>query len=104
MHRILAAFMAIAALLVLSLYWLWQIATGRPALDMWSFSLRAFVTMGVTYVLGWFVGRLGVSVISEAWQEALARRRDRAMAKAIAAEESGLGGEASGEAESREGA
>ncbi len=103
MHRILAVFLALAAFLAVSLYWLWQIATGRPALAVEEIAWRAMLAMIAAFVAGMFVGRLGVSVISEAWQEALARRRDRTMAKAIAAGKRGLGEELSAEAETTEG-
>jgi hypothetical protein len=97
MHRILAVILALAAFLTVTLYWGWQLLTGQPALEVWVVGLRAVGAMLVTYVLGWFVGRLGVSVTSEAWQEAEARRRDQAMVKAIAAKQSGLLGGGGGE-------
>ncbi len=97
MHRILAVILALVAFLAVILYWGWQLLTGRPALEVWAVGLRAVVVMLVTYALGWFVGRLGVSVTSEAWQEAEARRRDRAMIKAISAKQSSLAGGRGGE-------
>jgi hypothetical protein len=94
MQKILATYLALAAFLAVSGYWCWQIATGRPAIDVEYAVLRAFLAMIATYVLGRLIARLGVSMIAEAWQEAGARRRDREVARAIAAqeEEEGAGG------------
>ena len=89
MQRILAVFLAIAAFLAVCTYWLWQIAAGRPGLEPEDIAWRAFLAMLVAYVVGRLLGRVGVSVIAEAWQEARARRRDRELVRAMAAEESG---------------
>ncbi len=83
MRKILAVFLALAAFLAVCLYWLWQMATGRPALAVEEVALRAVLAMVAAYIAGRFIGRLGVSVISEAWQEAQARSRDRAAARAL---------------------
>jgi hypothetical protein len=102
MQRILAVFLAIAAFLAVCVYWLWQVAAGRPGLEAEDIAWRALLAMVVAYIAGRFLGRLGVSVISEAWQEARARRRDRELVRAMAAEESGeSSGGATGEAEPR---
>jgi hypothetical protein len=77
MHRILAVFLALAAFLAVSLYWLWQILTGRPALAVEEIAWRALLAMLAAFLAGLFVGRLGISAVAEAWQEACARRRDR---------------------------
>ncbi len=97
MRKILAVFLALVAFLAVCIYWLWQIATGQPALAVEEVAWRAFLAMLAAYVAGSFIGRLGVSVISEAWQEAEARRKDRAMGKALASlEAEKLGAEPSG--------
>lgn len=83
MRKILAVCLALAAFLAVCFYWLWQIVTGQPALEVEEVAWRAFLAMLAAYVAGSFIGRLGVSVISEAWQEAEARRKDRATAKAL---------------------
>jgi hypothetical protein len=96
MHRVLAVFMGIAAFLAVTLYWLWQLAAGHPAVELWVVGLRATVAMVVTFLLGLWMGRLGASLVAEACNEARARRRDRERAREAARAAESAGGVAEG--------
>ena len=77
MHKFLSAFLGILAFLIVCLYWLWQMLAGGPALPWEDVALRAVAAMLVIWLLGRLLGRLGSTVISEAWHEAQARGMDR---------------------------
>jgi hypothetical protein len=85
--RILAVLLGLLAFLAICAYWLWQIATGRPAIEIEEVAIRAVLAMAVTYVIGRFLGRLGSSLLAEACQESEVRRRDREMLRDLAARE-----------------
>lgn len=78
MHKFLAVVLGIFAFLVVCIYWLWQMAAGEPALPLEDVAARALVAMLAAWLLGRVLGRLGVAVISEGWDEAQAREHDHA--------------------------
>ena len=77
MHKFLAAVLGVFAFLAVCLYWLWQMLAGEPALPIEDVALRALGAMIVVWLFGLFLGRLGVAVIGEAWQESQARLAER---------------------------
>ena len=89
MHRVLAAFLGLAAFLAVAVYWLWQVVTGGPGLEAEEIAWRALLSAMAAGAAGLVLGRLGVALVSESLQEAGARRRDRAAIRAM-----GPGGEA----------
>ena len=101
MHKFLAVVLGIFAFLVVCVYWLWQMAAGEPALPLEDVAVRALLAMLAAWLLGRVLGRLGAAVISEAWNEAQARERDRAGAAGALASGKSLAGpkEAGGKAQ-----
>ena len=101
MHKYLAAVLGVAAFLAVTTYWLWQIFAGRPALSLEWVALRATGAGLAGWVIGRVLGRLGVSVLSEAMQEAQARARDRKTIGTMKESKTGSAGRPEGRAEAR---
>lgn len=76
MERYLGAVLGVFAFLAVCGYWLVQMASGGPALEVEEVAWRALLALLAGWAAGLVIGRLGVAVFSEAWEEAQGRRRE----------------------------